>query len=292
VVVYSPLSDREELADALEQIELECDQMVQHGVCSSEALGQWRQRYQGATAADALAPSDFIIESVIEDMDAKGRVYDLIENVVGPSVTIASNSSAIPPTLIQQGRKHPERFVSMHWATPAHNRFLEITPGAQTDPRCVSEAAEIAHRCRKEPAILKKDVRGFLANRMMYALFREAISLLEAGIADVEMIDRAFQNDIGAYAALAGPFRLMDLTGIPAYAAVMKDLFPELSTSGQLPKTMQKLVEAGANGIFNGRGFYQYSPAECEAWKRTWEQFSFDIWKLAAQYRPLDSDCS
>lgn len=288
VVVYSPQQNEEELGSALAQIEQDCGDMVKHRVCTSNTLGNWRNRYRGTTSIETLSESNFIIETVIEDIAVKRRIYDQLEQRVEQSVTIASNSSAIPATIVQQGRKHPRRFLSMHWGIPAHNRFMEITPGEQTLPRCVTEATQIARRCKKDPAVLKKDIRGFIANRLMYALFREALSLLESGVADVEEIDRAFQNDIGSYATITGPFRLMDITGISAYAAVMKDLFPELSTDTHLPKTMSSLVDAGANGIHNGRGFYQYTPQQCEQWKRKWEEFGFDIWKLAEKHLPLE----
>ena len=82
---------------------------------------------------------------------------------------------------------------------------------------------------------MKKDVEGFIVNRLGYAMYREAFWLLENGVADVETIDRSFRNAICVWANIAGPFRWMDLTGVPAYAAVMKRLFPQLSTATEVP---------------------------------------------------------
>ncbi len=151
----------------------------------------------------------------------------------------------------------------------------------------MAAAVEVARRCGKDPSILKKDIRGFITNRLMYALMREALYLLENGYADVAEIDRSFRNDVGWWATIAGPFRLMDLTGLPAYVKVMQDLFPELATTTEVPKTMQKLAEEGAAGVFNGRGFYQYTPEECARWQKIWADFSWDIRRLAEKYTPL-----
>ena len=288
VSVYSPGGEAE-LSSAIKQIEQDLKDMVACGLCSSDVVASWRDRYEASDSLDILAKSDFVIEAVIEDIHVKQSIYNRIEDIVGPSVTISSNSSAIPATVVQQGRQRPGRFVSMHGGEPAHNRFMEIIPGPQTDPRCVAEAAEIARRCKKDPSLLKKDIRGFITNRLMYSVFREAIHLLESGVADVEMIDRSFQNDVGSYSTIAGPFRLMDITGIAVYATVMKDLLPELSTYTQVPETMKRLVDEGANGIYNGRGFYDYTPEESEVWKRKWEEFGFDIRELADKYLPLDN---
>ena len=151
----------------------------------------------------------------------------------------------------------------------------------------VKAATELGRRCGKEPSVLKKDIRGFITNRLMYAMLREAFYLLESGVADAETIDRSFRNDMGWWSTLAGPFRFMDLTGLPAYAAVMKDLFPELSCQQALPETMARLIAAGANGVFNGKGFYTYTPEESERWQTAWSEFSWDVRQLAQRYTPL-----
>jgi 3-hydroxybutyryl-CoA dehydrogenase len=97
-------------------------------------------------------------------------------------------------------------------------RYLEIIPGKQTS----AETIRITRReaCRKELSTLNVGISGFVSNRMRYAMMREAFHLVESGVADLEAVDRSFHNDIGWWATIAGPFRWMDLTGIPAYAAV------------------------------------------------------------------------
>jgi 3-hydroxybutyryl-CoA dehydrogenase len=119
----------------------------------------------------------------------------------------------------------------------------------------------------------------------MYAMLREAFNLVENGYATPEDVDRSLRNDLGYWITFAGPFRFMDLTGIPAYLTVMKDLFPELDNTSKAPETMEKLVAAGAKGVSNAQGFYPYTKEGAAKWEEKFIEFSFDIRKLAEKYK-------
>jgi 3-hydroxybutyryl-CoA dehydrogenase len=122
----------------------------------------------------------------------------------------------------------------------------------------------------------------------MYAMLREAFHLVETGVASITDVDRSLRNDLGYWITFAGPFRFMDLTGIPAYCAVMHDLLPELDCSQQVPPLMTRLVESGAQGIANARGFYHYTPAQAKRWGRRFLKFSYDVRALARKYPEED----
>lgn len=229
----------------------------------------WQPLFQPTADLAALAECDFVIESLPEELDLKRSTLASLEEIVRPETTIASNTSALPITLLQQGLKHPERIVGMHWAEPCHlTRFLEVIRGNETSEASAESAAELGRTLGKDPTIVLRDVPGFIVNRLAYAMYREAFWLLENGVADVETIDRAFVGAISVWANVAGPFRWMDLTGLPAYAEAMARLLPELSQSTEVPPLMRELVESGALGASNGRGFYQYSDEEAEAWRQ------------------------
>jgi 3-hydroxybutyryl-CoA dehydrogenase len=149
----------------------------------------------------------------------------------------------------------------------------------------MQRAERFGRSCGKEPAVLRRDIRGFLSNRMMYAMLREACYLVEAGIADVETIDQSFRNDMGWWSLLAGPFRWMDLTGIPAYATVMDGLLPELCNETRVPEMMRKMVAEDAGGIHNRRGFYPYTRSGARRWEEKWVEFTYDMRKLAEKYK-------
>lgn len=226
-----------------------------------------------------------VIECTLEHLNIKKTVYQKIEAVVADSCLLASNTSAIPITILQEQTEHPSRFFGLHWAEPSHvSRFLEIICGDQSDVLLGESLYELSHCWGKEPTLVRKDIRGFITNRLMYAMYREAIHLVENGYATVADVDRACRNNAGHWMTLVGVFRWMDLTGVPAYHTVMKDLFPTLTNTTEVPKLIDDIVKDGGKGVSNAKGFYNYTPEEAAAWEETFMEFSYEIRKLAAKY--------
>lgn len=249
----------------------------------------WKNRLTLAASIADLGSCELVIECVREDLELKRSIFAELETVVSPKAIIASNTSSLPISLLQAGRVRPERYIGMHWGEPAQiMRYLEIVPGQLTSKATERAALKFGISCGKEPAVLKQDIRGFLSNRLMYAMLREACYLVEAGIADVKTVDQSFRNDIGWWALLAGPFRWMDLTGIPAYAAVMEGLLPELNSSPEVPRIMQKMVQKKALGITNQKGFYRYTKASAKKWEQDWVRFTYEMRQLAEGYTPAE----
>ena len=234
---------------------------------------------------DLLAGHEVIIETITESVEEKKKLYQELEKVISPTAIIGSNTSAIPVSVLQEGLEHPERLLGIHWAEPAHiTRFMEVICGKSSDIQYAETIVKLAESWGKEPSLLRKDIRGFITNRIMYAMLREAFNLVENGYATVEDVDRSLRNDLGYWITFAGPFRFMDLTGIPAYLTVMKDLFPELDNSTHTPEIMEKLVAGGAKGVSNAKGFYPYTPETAGKWEEAFIEFSYDIRKLAEKY--------
>ncbi|KAA9356302.1 3-hydroxyacyl-CoA dehydrogenase family protein [Larkinella humicola] len=237
---------------------------------------------------EQLRPARLVIECTIEDRGIKESVYQKVERVIASDALLASNTSAIPISVLQKLTQHPERFFGLHWAEPAHTtRFLEIICG---DSSAVSRGEylyELAHFWGKEPILVRKDIAGFITNRLMYAMYREAISLVENGYATVEDVDRSCRNNAGYFMTLVGVFRWMDLTGVPAYHTVMKDLLPTLNNSTEVPKLIDDIVKSGGRGVANAHGFYDYTPEEARLWEETFTEFSYKIREIALQY-PAD----
>lgn len=261
------------------------DELVERKVVGASAVKNWRGRYGIVRSLSDLGACTFVIETVREDLPLKRRIYDQLEAAVPATTIIASNTSSFPVSLLQGGRTHPERFIGMHWGEPAAIMpYLEITRGKSTGDRALRLTKDLGLRCGKHPSVLSTDVRGFVSNRLMYAMMREACYLVERGVADIETVDRSFRNDIGWWATIAGPFRWMDLTGIPAYAAVMKGLFPELCVSRTVPRMVKAVVARRAEGISNGKGFYKYTRTTVKAWKAVWTDFTYDLHGLVRKY--------
>jgi 3-hydroxybutyryl-CoA dehydrogenase len=232
-----------------------------------------------------LAPCRLVVESVVEDLNTKKEAYRAVEEVVAPDAIIGTNTSSIPVSLLQAGAAHPERFVGIHWDEPAHvTRFLEIIVGEQTRPACAEQVQALANRWGKEPSLLRRDVRGFITNRVSYAMFREACHLVESGVCTVEDVDRSLRNDVGWWMPFAGPFRYMDLMGVQSYCRVMKDLLPELCASPEVPALIREVVDSGGRGIANGHGFYKYTEAEAKRWEKAFVRFNYEVRRLALKY--------
>lgn len=256
-------------------------ELTRRGLAAAETIDGWRDRLRLAASIERLAPCRFVIETVAEDLAAKREVYDALERCLARSAVIASNTSAIPITALQEGRKYSRRFVGMHWGEPAEIlRYLEIVPGEHTSRKAVTAAEQLGLSCGKDPTVLRFDIPGFISNRLMYAMIREAFHLVETGVASIETVDRSFRNDIGWWAALAGPFRWMDLTGIPAYAAVMETLLPALSNRTDVPDLMRRKVRQRAQGVANAKGFYSYRDGEAARWSKEWVEFTYDMREL------------
>jgi 3-hydroxybutyryl-CoA dehydrogenase len=235
-----------------------------------------------------LKPCAIVIECTIENLEIKKSVYKKIEAVISDETIVTSNTSAIPISILQKETSLPNRFMGLHWNEPSHtSRFLEIICGELTDINKAEWLYEVSHLWEKEPTLVRKDIRGFITNRLMYAMYREAFNLVENGYATVEDVDRACRNNPGYWMTLVGVFRWMDLTGVHAYHTVMKDLFPTLSNQTETPKLIDDIVQKGGKGVLNAKGFYDYTPEEAEMWRKTFEEFSFEIRRLANKY-PAD----
>ena len=239
----------------------------------------------------SLRDCALVVECIFEDLDAKREVLRKVEDAVRPETVIGSNTSALPVTELQRGARHPGRILGIHWAEPAHiTRFLEVICGGQTDLRNAERVLALARGWNKEPTLVRRDIRGFITNRIMYAMLREAFYLVENGYATVADVDRSVRNDMGWWITMAGLFRYMDLTGIPAYAAVMRDLLPDLSNNTQIPKLMQDVVASGARGVSNAKGFYSYTPAQAKRWEKRFLEFCYEIRALAHKYAERPGD--
>ena len=236
----------------------------------------------------ALKACVLVIECTLEDLSVKKTVFEKIEAVIKPDALLTSNTSAIPISILQKQTKYPKRFFGLHWAEPSHTtRFLEVICGELSDVAGGEYLYELSQGWGKEPTLVRKDIRGFITNRLMYAMYREAFYLVENGYATVEDVDRACRNNPGYWMTLVGVFRWMDLTGVQAYHAVMKDLFPTLNNSTAIPKLIDDIVKDGGRGVANAHGFHSYTPEEAKLWEETFKEFSYEIRKLALKY-PAD----
>jgi len=234
---------------------------------------------------EQLADCRVVLECVVEDQEIKSTVYEQIAASVDSETIIASNTSAIPISELQLLVPHPGRFLGIHWAEPAYmTRFLEVTCGTETDLSIAEYVVSLGLTWGKEPTLLKKDIRGFITNRLMYAVYREALSLVEAGHTTLADADKAMRYDAGAWITLMGIFRRMKFMGLEDSMNTFKQLFGQLSNREDVPAIMQQLVKDGGKGIHNRSGLYGYTEAHAKKWEKVFAEFNQDIYELASRY--------
>jgi 3-hydroxybutyryl-CoA dehydrogenase len=286
--------DRSEAQHATARAEIGAmiDELIAANAFPAGLREEWPSRYTAATDFREIVGCTFVVESVTEDPAAKEAAIAATEAAVAADTIIASNTSSISISELQKNRRHPERFVGMHWAEPAHaTRFMELIRGEQTSDSAFEAAATLARQLGKEPCLCQKDIPAFIVNRIGYAMYREALHLLESGVADTETIDTAVRNALGLWATVCGPFRWIDLTGGPElYASALNRVLPTLATSAKVSPTMQELADAGARGVSNGRGFYQYTPEEAQHWRELYRKHVWRVARMQDEYFPLNSN--
>jgi 3-hydroxyacyl-CoA dehydrogenase len=179
--------------------------------------------------ADALAGAEFVIEAIPENLELKQRVYSEYEQHVGPEVIIASNTSGIPATKIAANLAHPERVIVTHWSNPPHLiPMIEIVPGERTNQATIDGATAVVNDIGYYPCLLKKEVPGFVENRVLYAIMRECLALVDEGVVGMEELDLNVKWGIGYKLAVIPPMQLLDMAGMDIYTAVASYLNPDL----------------------------------------------------------------
>jgi 3-hydroxyacyl-CoA dehydrogenase len=212
----------------------------------------------------ALDGADFVVEAVPEKLELKHEVFKQFEQVVSPEAVLASNTSGIPITKIAEVCEHPERVVGMHWSNPPHLiPMIEVIPGEQTGEAAVETTSELVRRIGYHP-VREREVAGFVENRILYAILRECLDLVDRGIISPEGLDLNVRWGIGYKLAVIGPMELLDMAGLDIYNAVGSYLNKDLSTSGDVSSTIREKIDEGRLGMKTGGGIYDYTPEQID----------------------------
>jgi len=216
--------------------------------------------------------SQWIIETVAEDMPIKREIFKELDKKVPAHIPIGSNSSGFPISKIADGLKTANRMLGAHYFMPAEVvPLVEIVLGEKTDIRYAEDICKLYRQIQKKPVLVKRDIPGFLANRIQHALMREALSLVEAGIATPEDIDDAVRYSFGFRYAAVGPMTQKEISGWDGMANAAREIYPSLSNITTLPSQLEKLMQSGKTGMKAGEGFRKWTPEEIE---KTTEDYS------------------
>jgi 3-hydroxybutyryl-CoA dehydrogenase len=216
-----------------------------------------------ADLGEAVREADYVVEAVLEDLPLKQRLFAEIERHVRPDTILASNTSVIPITSIMQGLNKRDRALGTHWWNPPFLvPLVEVIETQWTSPQTVAWTMELHETAGKKPAHVKKDVPGFIGNRLQHALWREAISLVEQGICDAETVDAVIKASFGRRLAVLGPLENADLVGTDLALAIHNMVLPAIDSRPGPSPYLQKLVADGKLGFKSGEGFRKWSPEE------------------------------
>lgn len=208
--------------------------------------------------ADAAKDADYVIEAVLEVLDLKRKIFADLDKIAPAHAILATNSSAIVSSKIADATRRPDKVVNLHFFNPALvMKLVEVVQGPHVSDETVKISMDLCERLRKVAVHVKKEVKGFLLNRIFFAIFKEAFWLLDMDVASIEDIDKACVFGAGHP---MGPFTLNDLTGIDLAYTMDMETFRETGDPADLPSP--SLVERYVKGHYGqktGRGWYDYS---------------------------------
>jgi 5-formyl-3-hydroxy-2-methylpyridine 4-carboxylic acid 5-dehydrogenase len=211
--------------------------------------------------ARAVAGADLVVEAVPERLELKKQVFAQLEELVSPKAILASNTSGIPITRLQQGMTHRGRVVGLHWSNPPHIiPMVEVIAGEHTDAAVIQSAKKLLSDCGLIPVVVEKDVPGFVHNRLLYAILREAVSLVEKGVVSPEELDKCFKWGLGLKLAVIGPMELLDVAGLDIYEAVAGYLNADLENRPNVAPYITRLTRDKHLGMKTGKGIFEYTP--------------------------------
>ena len=211
--------------------------------------------------ASACQGVGLVVEAAPEKMDLKRELFAQIEPLVERDAILATNTSALVISEVGRDLAEPGRFVGTHyWNPPQVIPCVEVIPGERTDPEVCDRIVALLKGAGKVPVRLKHDIPGFLGNRLQHALQREALALVEQGVAEPEDVDRVVRYGFGLRMALMGPLERADFAGLETTLAVQRYLLPLLEKRTDGSPSLVAQVEQGRLGVKSGGGFYDWPP--------------------------------
>ena len=213
-----------------------------------------------------LAQVDLISESIAENLEVKQDIFRKLDEICDAKTLFTTNTSGLSISQIATAVSHPERFAGMHYFNPPQIvPAMEIIKGKETSDATCEVLMDLAKQMQKQPILVQKDVPGFVASRLQFAVVREALHLVEEGIASPADIDAVMKHGLGLRWALLGPLEIADLGGLDIFNTVGSYVAKSLSNATDSPKVLQDLVAAGKLGAKTGSGFYDYPPGKASA---------------------------
>ena len=244
--------------------------MAGYGIGREEAIEPAIGRVRTTSnLEDAVADADFVEEAIVENLEIKQDFFSKMDSLCKETTILATNTSVISPTEIALKSKHRERIVGTHFWNPPHLiPLVEVVRAKETSEETMDRTMALMTDIGKKPVRVKKDVPGFLANRLQHALWREAISIVENGIADPAEVDEAVKNSFGLRLPVLGPMENADLVGLDLTYAIHNYVLKHIEDSHLPSPVLKEKVDRGDLGIKTGKGFQEWSKEDAEALRK------------------------
>lgn len=250
----------EQLDRVLQHVEAIVGELLASGSISAEQARAVPNRVSLCHVVHELHEASIVFEAIKEDVQLKRHCYAELETVLSEGAIIASNTSGFLPDALSAEMRNPERFAIAHFWNPPHViSLVEIVPGTRTSGQTTRALAESLGSIGMEPVVLERAIPGFIGNRLQFAVLREALHIVRAGVAEPAVVDTVMQACLGRRYRLFGPFESADIGGLDTLLGIAKYLMPALAKDEGVLALMQARVDGGDTGIASGRGFYEWT---------------------------------
>lgn len=249
--------------------------LINEGLLSEEEALESLKHITYSTDKKVFADADLIIEAIVEKMDIKQDYWRKVEEIAREDAIFATNTSGLSINGICEKVKNKGRFIGMHWWNPPHIiPLIELIKADDTADDTVNLLKQLVDNIGKKSVVVLKDANGFIGNRLQFAVYREALKIVEDGIATVEDVDNAMKYGPGFRYPVLGPFETADLGGLDTFYFISSYLFNELSCAKEPTQLQKELMDNKKLGVKSGNGFYDYPGNKVEeVMKRRDENF-------------------
>ena len=256
-----------QLQTARTQIERNLNVLAENGIIEKESISPTLARIQTDTALAAVAENaDFVVEAVTENLSLKQQVFEQLDAICPPHTILASNTTALMPSHIGVHAKRKDKILNTHYFNPPYLiPLVELIRSPDTANETVNVTFELLTAIGKTPAIIEKEVLGFVGPRLQAALIREAFAIVEQGIASAETVDLVVRNSFGRRLSVAGPFEVFELAGWDLVLAAFEELYKDLNSAADINPLLRHMVESGKLGVKSGEGFYEWQADSVQA---------------------------
>jgi 3-hydroxybutyryl-CoA dehydrogenase len=273
--------EQERLDKAIENIRSNLTLMAERGIGQSEEIELAIARVEIMTdLKEAASGTHFVVEAVLENLELKQDIFKDLDRICPDETILATNTSVISITEIAQKAKDRGRILGTHfWNPPYLIPLVEVIRGEDTSEEAMDVTYALMKRVGKHPVRVNKDVPGFVGNRLQHALWREAISIVERGIADPATVDECIRFGFGLRLPVLGPLETADMVGTDLTLAIHNYILKYIESSPEPSPLLKKKVEEGDLGFKSGRGFQDWTPEEAQESRKRLQEYLLEVTK-------------